>query len=585
MKNISIRKLAYKNLSKVKSAFLEKANFDFRKISQFRKIFNKKEIWAIYFFIFLIIGSSIYLSGQFYLSHTNLVPQKGGHYIEGIAGEPCYVNPILCQTNETDEDLSTIIFSGLFSYDSEGNLILDLAESYSIGDFGKIYDIVLKKNIQWHDGAPLTTDDIIFTIQLIQDPNYKSPLKTAWQSIEVEKIDEITIRFKLKESYAPFLTDLTFGILPKHIWEHITSNNFPLAKYNLKPIGSGPYKFVKFVKDKEGKIKSFELEANEDYYLQSPFIEKITFQFYSNEEELLAAYNKEEIFGFNYLELEKIKRIENFQELELYEINIPRFFACFLNQTKSKALTDKTVRLALSYAVDKKRLIENVLGGKGQQVETPLLPYLLGYNSQTKIYDFAPEHSRNILEAAGWQDKDGDGIREKGDVRLKFKLTKSQWPALVKTIEELSQMWQEIGIDVESEFLNIPEIKNCIKSRDYEILLFGEVIGSDPDTYSYWHSSQRKYPGLNLSLYSNEEVDKLLEDARLNLDSEIRIQKYQEFQEIVVNDIPVIFLYSPIYLYGVNKKVKGIETKNVVLPSKRFSQIENWYIEMKRVWE
>ncbi len=554
-------------------------------MSQFKKVFNKKEIWAIYSLVFLIIVSCFFLAGQFYLSQTKIIPQAGGHYIEGITGEPRNINPILCQTNEVDEDLTTLIFSGLFSYDDEANIVSDLAESYMVGDFGKVYDVVLKKNIQWHDGALLTADDVIFTIQLIQDPNYKSPLKTAWQSIETEKIDEFTVRFKLKETYAPFLNNLTFGVLPKHIWEHITVNNFLLTEYNLKPIGSGPYKFVKFTKSKEGKIQSFELEANENYYLHTPFIEKITFQFYPDEEELLAAYNRGEILGFNYLELKKIKQIGNDQNLNLYEINIPRFFACFLNQNKSKALADKTTRLALAHAVDKEKIIQNVLDGNGTAVETPLLPYLFGYNPQTKIYDFAPEHSRNILEAAGWQDKDGDGIREKDDIPLKFKLTTSQWPALVKTAEELSQMWREIGVDVGLEFLSISEIKNRIKSREYEILLFGKVLGSDPDPYPYWHSSQRKYPGLNLSLYSNEKADKLLEESRTNLDLEMRIQKYQKFQEIIVDDIPAIFLYSPIYLYGVNKQVKGIEIKNVVLPSKRFSQIEDWYIETKRVWE
>ena len=432
----------------------------------------------------------------------------------------------------------------------------------------------------------MTADDVIFTIQLIQDPNYKSPLRSAWQSIKVEKIDEFTIRFKLEEPYAPFLSNLTFGILPKHIWEYITPSNFLLTEYNLKPIGSGPYKFVKFIKNKKGKIESFELKVNENYYLQPPFIEKITFQFYPNEEELLTAYNNKEIFGFNYLEQEKIKQIEDIENLKFYEINIPRFFACFLNQNKSKALADKTVRLALAYAVDKEKIIEDVLNGKGLAVETPLLPYLLGYNSQTKIYDFAPEHARNILEANGWQDKDKDGIREKENIQLKFKLTTSQWPALIKTAEELSQMWQKIGIAVEPEFLDVSEIiQNCIRPRDYEILLFGEVIGSDPNPYPYWHSSQRRDPGFNLSLYSNEKVDKLLEEARVNLNPEVRIRKYQEFQNIVVDDIPAIFLYSPIYLYGVNKKVKGIEIKNVILPSKRFSQIEDWYIKTKRVWK
>jgi peptide/nickel transport system substrate-binding protein len=445
----------------------------------------------------------------------------------------------------------------------------------------------LKKDIFWHDEERFTADDVIFTIEIIQDLEYKSPLKGNWQGVEVEKIDDTTVRFKLETTYAPFLNNLTVGIIPKHIWEYFEPVNFLLAERMLKPIGTGPYEFEEFTKDKDGKIKLFSLSVNERYYGKAPFIEKISFKFFQNEIAAIEAYNKKEVMGINYLSAANIEKIRNKENLNLYPLSIPRYFAVFFNQNKSKVLSDKTVRLALAYATDKNEIIEKVLFGQGNKVETPILPHLLGYNPETKIYDFALEHANNILEEDGWKysEEENGGVRKKGDLLLEFTIITTDWPELIETAEFLKEQWGKVGARINIETSPISEIQQkYIRPREYEALLFGEVLGGDPDPYAFWHSSQKKDPGLNLALYISDEADKLLEEARVNLDSNIRAEKYRKFQEIVVEDIPAIFLYSPTYLYAVNKKVQGIEIENVVLPSKRFSEIENWHIKTKKVW-
>lgn len=212
------------------------------------------------------------LGTKFYLKNTQLVPANGGSLIMAMVGSPRFLNPILSQLNNPDRDLVPLFFSALMKYDSQGKLIGDLAENYSITDEGKTYDLMLKKNIKWQDGKPLTVDDVIFTLQTIQNSEYNSPLGSLWQGADFEKVDDQTIRFNLKSPYAPFLYTLTFGILPKHLWQNVSPSQFPLTELNLKPIGSGPYQFSKFVKDSDGNIKSLEIKSYDQYFLGEPYI-------------------------------------------------------------------------------------------------------------------------------------------------------------------------------------------------------------------------------------------------------------------------------------------------------------------------
>ncbi len=240
------------------------------------------------------------------------------------------------------------------------------------------------------------------------------------------------------------------------------------------------------------------------------------------------------------------------------------------------------MRLALAYAVDKDRLVSEVLKGEGRKIDSPITPQLLGYNPDTKIYNFDKEYAKTLLDQALWVDADGDGIREKDGAKLNFGLVANNWTDIATTANLLQGMWKEIGADAQIQITdNIKQ--DYIKTRAYQAILFGEILNYDPDPFSFWHSSQKKDPGLNLSLYDNPNADKLLEDARKETDQNVRAQKYQEFQNLVIEDIPAIFLYSPDYLYIQDNSIQGVEARNIITPSDRFNGAAEWYLRTTRI--
>jgi len=446
-------------------------------------------------------------------------------YTEGIIGSPRYINPVLAQNNDVDLDLTELTF---------GSLILDLTENYQISDSQKEYILILKKDLKWHDNKPVTADDVLFTIQTIQDPVHQSPLRINFQGVGIEKIDEYTVKFILKDVYAPFLTSLDIGILPKHIWQEIAPQSFALAEMNIKPIGNGPFRFKNLKKGKNGEIKSVDLESFDD----RASIKNIILKFYPNEQELINAFLSRQVDGLSYISPKNLEKLNN--NINIYELTIPRYFAVFFNLDKIK---DLKARQSLAAAVDKQEIIDQILLGHGQK--------------SGPEYDF-----------------------KKDNIDLSFNLITTNWPELVRTAEILKNEWQAIGAKVEIKIVDLNSVQqDYIRPRNYDTLLFGEILSTDPDPFAFWHSSQKKDPGLNLSLYDNPKADKLLVEARQTLDAEKRQELYKQFEDLLEKDLPAIFLYNPTYLYGVSKKVHGIELDEIALPSKRFKDIEKWYIK------
>jgi peptide/nickel transport system substrate-binding protein len=563
------------------------------------KVLSKKERLIIGICAAIFCAALFTMAGAYYFEHRIFVPRNGGEYIEGLVGAPQFINPLYSLSNDVDMDISRLVFSGLMRVTPEGNIEPDLAESYEVSEDGKTYTFHIRGDARWHDGDQVTADDILFTFDSILNPNLSSPWAVSFRGVEIEKIDDLTIRFILEDAFSPFLSTLTVGILPAHLWQDIPTTGFQLTEFNRKPIGSGPYKFKSFTKDKKGMIHSYSLERNDNYYAKAPYIEKIIFKFYPTFEEGVNALNNKNVQGLSYLPSESRDKIRGRSDLVYHEPSMPQYTGLFFNQKKRSELKDIEFRQALAYANDKEAIVNNVLRNKAAAIHAPILEGYVGYHPEIEKFEFNPQKAEELLDETDWtylsegdtfraimteaENEEGETVETRQDFTLT--ITTIDTAENIAVAEALRDQWEKVGIKVEVLTYSTSQLqREIIKNYDFEILLFGEILGVDPDPFPFWHSSQID-SGLNLAQLANRDIDALLEDARTTVDPEVRQEKYKKFQDIIAEKLPAIFLYSPTYTYPVTKKVKGVNIERMAIPSHRFSGITDWYIKTKRAWK
>jgi len=530
----------------------------------------------------LIIGASaiILLIGNFYFSHIILEPKNGGSYTEGLVGSPQYINPLLAPYNDVDADLSALIFNGLFKTNPDGLAIKDLAENFTVSDDKKTYTITLRKNIVWHDNEPLTADDVIFTFNAIQDPAWQSPLKNSLTNVTSNKIDDYTVAFVLKDPLPNFINNLTFGILPEHLWQTIAPQNYLVTELNKKPIGSGPFRFKSITKEKNGAIKNIVLERNVAYFTAASYLDEITFKFYPDWESAVSALANKNLEGLNFLPEEWQDKAKENKDLNFYSLSVPQYVAIFFNTRQNEFLKDVKVRQALAYAIDREKIIHEALRDKGGIINGPILPGDLGYKTDGVKYDYTPEQAGKLLADDGFK-LNNDGQLVKNNQQLTITLTTVENQEYNRTAEIIKNNWEALGIKTEINIVPKEKIRSdIIEPRSYQALLFSQVVRND--LFAFWHSSATENPGGNLAIWSNNEVDDLLEALRTLENPEEITAKKIRLQEILADQVPAIFLYNPIHLYPVNKKIQGLTTRRIILPADRFAHVADWYIKTQR---
>lgn len=549
--------------------------------------------------IFLLSGFAVYKTAEH--KYGTEVPTNGGEVHEGVIGYARFINPVLAFT-DADKDLTNLIYSGLLKANEKGELIGDLAETWSVSEDGLVYTVHIRPSAQFHDGEPVTTEDIEFTIQKVTDPTIKSSKATSWSGVTVTKTSPYEMTFTLKKPYAPFIENLTLGILPKHIWSTVAAEAFDVSSYNKEPIGSGPFKIKSTKQDKSGLYEYYELQPFEKYSLGAPFLKKVTFTFFRNEAELSDAFIDKTINSVGGISPQIAQT--TFADAEKIEkTTLPRTFALFFNQNTDPVLINKEVRKALSISLDRTAIVNQVLKGYGTPAFSPLPVRQAStvQGDQNKTLNTSATEStstdgiaeaKKLLEANGWKIGTSTGdvyekvTANKQKLRLAFTITTSNSPELVESAEILKTQWAKIGADIRVEIYESSDLsQKIIRPRKYSALLFGQATGRDMDLYPFWHSSQRVDPGLNIALYANINADKALENARSTSDTTKQAAALAEFEKEIANDIPAIFLFSPDYTYGLNTNIQNIQIKTLTEPSERFSNIYEWYTKTKFIWK
>lgn len=538
----------------------------------------KRAAFAVTAYLFIMVSLFVWQFNRLNHFIYETSPIVKGQYTEGIVGPVGTINPIFYSGSGT-EDVNKLVFSGLTKVENGVQIAGDLAESWKISDKGKTYTFRLRQNIKWHDGRPLTADDVIFTYERIINPQTHSTYQTYFKDVKLRKDNELTVTFMLPTALSSFLPSTTVGILPKHLLNYIEPQSLSTAIYNQTPIGSGPYKIAANNLDSTSEVK---LELFEAYYGQKPYIPEITLKVYTQPGDLAPAFEYQQVDGISQMTVDEYKRFSQNQKINLHQIKTTNYVALFYNTTKP-FLNEKPVRQAIGQAIDRQEIIRNSLSGYASIVYSPIPVGFLGFSSDIKFPGLNSNQTNQLLEDAGYK-RGADGIREKNGQKMTLNLVTSNSVANKNTAQMLRSQLQKFGIELKITPISPATLqKENIRAKSYDLLLYGQNLGADSDVYSYWHSSQAVENGLNLSNWNNAKVDGLLEAARLNEDDAIRIGKYQEFQKIFADEVPASILYSPFYFYGVSRDVKVTLPTRLSVPSDRFQNISEWYTDTAKV--
>ena len=608
-----LKKFVHERRTRAKSQKSEKAdrglilsfkNKKFPSWSQLRylkEVLTAKERIAMEVFTGILAFSLIFLGAVWYFDHTEVIADYGGEYTEGLIGAPQTVNPILLSSNDVDNDISFLVYSGLLKKDLKQEYVSDLAEKFDVSTDQKTYTFYLRQNVRWHDGEPFGADDVIFTIKMIQDQAVRSPLRESWRNIKATKVDDRTIQFLLPAPASNFLSQATVGILPEHLWQEIPISGLALADLNIRPIGAGPYVFESFSRDRRGNIKSYNLIANGDYYLARPNIERLVFKFFSNHVSAGLALNNRGIDAVSFLTGEDRARIVR-RDLNFYQLKLAEYNAIFFN-TKKDLFQNKDLRAALALAIDRQKLAQDVFRGAVNPIASIFSETIFSPPKPLPAEDRA--RAGEILDALNWKMGE-DGLRhritinkikkkvgrktvieeEKKDEILGFVLTAVDYNKNQAVAEFLRDGWRKIGVKAEIRIISDNVLKkDLLRPRDFDALLYGEILGRDLDPFSFWHSSQAGEGGLNLSAYANRELDQLLEQARKSIDRDGRAEKYKAVDEILSRDNPAIVLWTPIYYFAAARAARGINIAVMSEPRDRYLGIVEWYKQTRRVWK
>lgn len=515
--------------------------------------------------------------------------RAGGSLEEGILGTPRFVNPVLANT-KADQDVTALVYSGLLSIDSAGELVADIAKGWTVSEDGTVYTIVMRDDVVFHDGVPVTAADVIYTIELIQNRNLRSDLLGEWSGANIEVINDHTVEIVLTEPYAPFIDNLTIGILPAHIWRPIPTEQIPFSTNNTTPVGSGPYMIDDAIFGKTGTVSNYSLVPAPNHKPHA-LLSEIKLSFHTGEEELVQAFEDGDITSSAYLPT----KITNSLDPDDYNDTkqpMTRAFALFFNQNKNELLRDLAVREALEVLINREDLVTKSLDGAGIPITSAVPTRLSGVESGSKDSRSTQkdrfDRAAKILSEAGWTNsKDGNWSKQDAGetVRLSITVSTLNSPDLSLVLNELTSVWQDFGIDISTEQFTQPDlVSNVIRDREFDVLLFGIDSGRNGDLYPFWHSSQQDDPGLNVSQYANLAVDEFLEDLRIERDEEVRAEAFRKISTIIQEEIPAIFLFQPTIQYVTPANLTTSLPEVISRPADRFATISDWHEEESSLW-
>ncbi len=555
----------------------------------------RKLVWQLAIVVLALVAIAVLLFSQ----QPNLLPitpevkpSTGGVYTEAIIGSFSRLNPLLDYSNPADRDIDRLIFSSLLQFDDRGLPVNDLVESMGISQDGTNYNISLRENVVWHDGQPLTSEDVIFTVELLKSEDLPVPddVRALWQTVEAEALDEHTLQFRLPEPYAPFLDYLTFGILPHHLLGDLSPQQLIDSQFNLQPVGSGPFSFDRLLAE-DDRITGVSLTAFEDYYADPAFIEQFIFQYYPDAELAFSAYQDGEVLGISQITNDILSRALKEPNLNMHSAQVPFLSIIFMNLDDPELpfFQDVNIRRALLMGIDRQKIVNEINDGQGTIAHGPIFPGSWAYYDGTERIHYDPDAAIQLIRAAGYSiPASGGSVRENEEgVHLSFDLLIPEGEKYLQIAEAIIADWEQLGVGVNLESVAYQDLLDSyLDPRDYQAALVDINFANspDPDPYPFWDQAQIN-GGQNYSKWDDRQASEYLEEARVELDSAERTRLYNNFQVRFASELPALPLFYPIYNYGIDQRVNGVTIGSLYNTSDRFANAIQWFLLAERSLE
>jgi peptide/nickel transport system substrate-binding protein len=500
------------------------------------------------------------------------------------------LNPVLDYANPVDRDVNRLLFSSLLRFDGRGLPQPDLAEAWGVSKDGTVYNVTLRKNLKWHDGRPVTSEDILYTIDLIRNgpPNYiPQDLQAMWKDVDVQAFGEDTVQFKLPEPFAPFVDYLTFGILPRHVFQGEPSLEIiAQSRLNLNPIGSGPYKFDHLIVE-NNQIAGVALSIFDGYYGKRANIEQFVFRYYPDGAAALKAYQDGTVQGIGQVPATILADALAAPSLALYTGRRPEQTLILFNHKDQQAtfLSEPAVRRALMFGLNRAGMISQLLNGQAIVSDGPIFPGTWAYYEDIEKIQFDPEKARSLLKDAGYvTGTDKNAPRKKGDLALSFELFCPDDEVFKAVAGRIQKDWEAIGVQLKVTPLPYDQLVNeKLNQRTFQAALvtLNFSRSADPDPYPFWDQAQAT-GGQNYTQWDNRSASEYIEAARATIDIGERTRLYRNFQVIFTQEMPALPLYYPVYSYGVDRQVQGVRVGPLFDSGDRFFNVTDWYLVTKK---
>ena len=506
----------------------------------------------------------------------------GGTYTEGLTGNVIRLNPMFDRNNQTDRDIDRLIFSSLFTFDSNGLPVGDLAASWGVSADGTRFTINLRDNAVWHDGTPVSSSDVLYTVSLLQSESSLIPedLRAFWQQIEVAALSDLSIEFALPNSFAPFYDYLSFQLLPAHLLGNLTLDELVDHPFNLAPVGSGPYRFREYIVA-DGQIAGVNLEAFEYYFEGRAYIDEVVFRLYPDARAAFNAYLADEVDGVGKIDDADIAAALSQTGLDVHSSRLPRLTMVFLNtQNLTKpVLQAAEFRKALMSATNRQAMIDQVHASQAVPALGPIIPGTWAFYEEQERALYDVDLARQLLAGAGFSWSDDGRLMSPTGAQVELTLLVQDDPTHNQLADILAQNWEAIGITVLLDVRPYSDLLLALESHNFEAALADIDLSStpDPDPYPFWAESQAEN-GQNYSQWHNTTASEYLEQARVQPDRALRVRLYRNFQILFDEDQPSLPLFYTVYNYGINSSIKNVSLGPVYDPADRFNAVNTWYI-------